>query len=62
MDDFDDAIRKITQVYPPACDGTFSVGETRPVGLRSLPTELLPNAGEHSRNGRFSKNKRNRVR
>ncbi len=41
MDDFDGANRKITQVYPPACGETVSVGEMGFVGSRSLPTELL---------------------
>jgi len=36
MDDFDDAIRKITQVFPPACLPAW------PVGPRPLPSELLP--------------------
>jgi len=31
MDGFDDAIRKITQVYPPACGGTFSVSERQSI-------------------------------
>jgi len=39
MDDFDDFIRKITQVYLPTdCGGTRSVGEMDPSGLGIDPT------------------------